>query len=199
MPETTTDVIDTLSGIAPGSRLDTLRQRRPITRDYAQKSYKALFEPYGVEDVSPAERFAVAVFVSGLHGQKETAQFYAEKLRDVTGGAAIEEAVAAAREQGAASGPFGSYPAGPLEVENTEGLVYRLPPALAQSLGRRLTSALEHAHLLVFHPRDARSADIGRLLQSGWSANGVVTLSQLVAFLAFQTRVVTGLRALAAA
>ena len=37
------------------------------------------------------------------------------------------------------------------------------------------------------------------MVDAGWSADGIVTLSQLVSFLAFQQRVVTGLRALAAA
>jgi uncharacterized protein YciW len=33
---------------------------------------------------------------------------------------------------------------------------------------------------------------------AGWSADGIVTLSQLVSFLAFQVRVVAGLSVLAA-
>ena len=37
-----------------------------------------------------------------------------------------------------------------------------------------------------------------RLEDAGWSATGIVTLSQLVAFLAFQLRVVAGLTALQA-
>jgi CMD domain protein len=66
-------------------------------------------------------------------------------------------------------------------------------------LGRRLTAALEHAHLLVFHPRDASAAALQKLLDAGWSTTDIVTLSQLVSFLAFQIRVVAGLRTLAAA
>jgi CMD domain protein len=64
-------------------------------------------------------------------------------------------------------------------------------------LGERLSVALAHAHLLVFHPRDASPAALQSLLDAGWSSTEIVTLSQLVAFLAFQIRVVTGLRALA--
>ena len=66
-------------------------------------------------------------------------------------------------------------------------------------LGIRLTAALAHAHMLVFHPRDARAAALQELLDAGWSNTGIVTLSQLVAFLTFQIRTVVGLRALAAA
>jgi uncharacterized protein YciW len=57
---------------------------------------------------------------------------------------------------------------------------------------------LQHAHAPVFHPRDAGAADLQKLLDAGWSTTGIVTLSQLVAFLSFQIRVVAGLRALGA-
>jgi uncharacterized protein YciW len=51
--------------------------------------------------------------------------------------------------------------------------------------------------MLVFHPRDAAPASLQALLDSGWSTTDIVTLSQIVAFLSFQIRVVTGLRTLA--
>ena len=50
----------------------------------------------------------------------------------------------------------------------------------------------------MFRPRDAASADMKALLAAGWSDTGIVTFSQLVAFLSFQVRVVTGLRVLGA-
>jgi CMD domain protein len=65
-------------------------------------------------------------------------------------------------------------------------------------LGARLAAALEHVHLLVFHPRDASPADMQRLLDAGWSSTAIVTLSQLVAFLSFQIRTIAGLRTLGA-
>jgi uncharacterized protein YciW len=51
--------------------------------------------------------------------------------------------------------------------------------------------------MLVFHPRDAAPAALQSLLDAGWSTTDVVTISQIVAFLSFQIRVVTGLRVLA--
>jgi uncharacterized protein YciW len=51
--------------------------------------------------------------------------------------------------------------------------------------------------MLVFHPRDAGPPDLQALLDAGWSTTEIVTLSQIVAFLAFQVRVVIGLRTLA--
>ena len=53
-----------------------------------------------------------------------------------------------------------------------------------------MTAALAHVHMLVFHPRDASPASLQALLDAGWSNTGIVTLSQLVAFLAFQIRTV---------
>jgi CMD domain protein len=194
----TPDIINTLAGIKPGSSLDTIRARRLQARDNAQKSYLSLFEPIDTGDVSLLERAAVAAFVTGLHGESPVAAFYREKLAASAGGAALLEAIEAEIARGKTSGPYGSFPAGPLSVENTAGLIYRVSAASKSVLGIRLVAALEHAHLLVFRPRDAASTDMKALLAAGWSNTGIVTFSQLVAFLSFQVRVVSGLRTLAA-
>lgn len=199
MTDTTSDIIDLLSGTQPGSSLDAVRARRPVTREYAQKSYLALFEPVSTEDASLAERFAIATFVAISHGETGTADFYASKLAATNGGDAVLAAVRAVAAEAATSGPYGSYPAGPLSAEDTAGLVYKVSAPFASTLGKRLTAALEHAHLLVFHLRDAKPAELGKLLDAGWSTTGIVTFSQLVSFLAFQIRVVAGLKVLAAA
>ena len=80
MPGTDTDVIDALVGIEPGSPLDAIRARRPEARNQAQASYRALFAPEEPGDVTAHERFAVAAFVTGLHGDAGIAAFYAERL-----------------------------------------------------------------------------------------------------------------------
>jgi CMD domain protein len=195
----TKDIIDTLAGIEPGSSLDAIRARRLQARDNAQKSYLSLFEPIDAGDVSLVERAAVALFVTGLHGESPVATFYREKLAGSVGGAALLEAIEVEITRGKTSGPYGSFPSGPLSVENTAGLIYRVSTASKSVLGARLVAAFEHAHLLVFRPRDAASTDMKALLAAGWSNTGIVTFSQLVAFLSFQVRVVSGLRTLAAA
>ncbi|MCA1470381.1 CMD domain protein [Bradyrhizobium sp. IC3195] len=195
----TQDIIDTLAGIEPGSTLDAIRARRLQARENAQKSYLALFEPIEAGDFSLAARAAVAAFVTGLHGQSPVAAFYRDKLAATADGAPLLDAINAEIERGKTSGPYGAYPAGPLSIENKAGLIYRVSAERKPVLGARLVAALEHAHLLVFHPRDAASADMKALLAAGWSSTGIVTLSQLVAFLSFQVRVVSGLRTLAAA
>lgn len=194
----TKDIIDTLAGIEPGSTLDAIRARRLQARENAQKSYLALFEPIDASDFSLAERAAVAAFVTGLHGESPVAAFYREKLAANAEAAALIEAIPAEIERGQTSGPYGAFPAGPLSIENKAGPIYRVSAKRKPALGARLVAALEHAHLLVFRPRDAASADMKALLDAGWSNTGIVTFSQLVAFLSFQVRVVSGLRTLAA-
>lgn len=198
MSDKSKDVIDQLVGVVPGSSLDAVRNGRPTARDNAQKSYEALFAPTDPGTVSLSERFALASVVAGLHRDAEIAKFYTSQL------AALAEAnlVAAIGDEvrrGETSGPYGRYPAGPLSAEDAPGIQHRVAEPNRRVLGARLSAALEHAHLLVFRPRDSSSAALQALLDAGWSTTEVVTVSQLVAFLAFQIRVVIGLRALAAA
>ncbi|MEE1613660.1 CMD domain protein [Microvirga sp. CF3016] len=192
------DVIDHLAGIRPGSSLDTLRAQRPQARENAQKSYLALFEPEFPGNVTALERYAIATFVAGLHRQSHVTGFYAASLQRL-GHPRLTDVISAEVARGSAEGPYGHYPQGPLTVEDKDGLVYQVSADNRESLGSRLAAALEHAHLLVFHPRDANPAALQKLLDAGWSTTDIVTLSQLVAFLSFQIRVVAGLRALAGA
>lgn len=193
------DVIDRLVGIEPGSHLDRIRAHREQARTHAQQSYLALFAPtppvFGHFEV--ADRFAVAAFVAGLHGQAEVARFYADALVEKGARAGVADAIASETQRGAAQGPYGRYPAGPLSAEDAAGPSYAVSEAGHAVLGEKLSAALAHAHLLVFHARDASAAALKSLLDAGWTSTEIVTLSQLVAFIAFQIRVVAGLRALA--
>jgi CMD domain protein len=198
MAGTEADVIDTLVGITRGSALDAVRARRPEARAHAQATYRALFTPAAPGDVTIEERFAVGAFVAGLHGDRAIAAFYAERLAADGTSATVGEAVDRAITAATGRGPYGRYPAGPLSREDVPGPVYHASDDTRRALGRRLTAAFEHAHLLVFHPRDASAVALQALLEAGWSTTGIVTLSQIVAFLSFQMRVVAGLRTLAA-
>jgi len=193
------DVIDQLVGIAPGDPLDRLRAQREQARLNAQQSYLALFAPTPPvpEGFDIADRFAIAAFVTALHEQPEVARFYAQRLAAQRARAGLAEAVADEAKRAAAKGPYGRYPAGPLSAEDTAGPSYAVADANREALGPRPSAALVHAQLLVFHPRDASPTALQALLDAGWSSTGIVTLSQLVAFLAFQIRVVAGLRTLA--
>jgi CMD domain protein len=190
------DIINQLAGIVAGSALDKARDNRPEAKKQAQASYDALFAPKDFGGFSSLERAAVAAFVAALHGRPETVDFYRALLIEAGGGPELQVAIASEATTAHAHGPYGHYPAGPLSRENSEGLKYAVTVSARHVLGPRLSSAFEHVHMLVYHPRDARPATLAAMLDAGWSTTDVVTLSQLVSFLAFQIRVVAGLMAM---
>jgi CMD domain protein len=194
----TSDIIDILAGIEPGSSLDGIRARRLQARENAQKSYLALFKPVDFGDVAAAERYAVAAFVAGIHSEPAATGFYFAKLTKTADKLAWADALKAEIDRARTEGPYGAFPAGPLSVEDKAGLIYRVGADGQRALGARLAAVLEHAHVLVFRPRDASPAAVQALLDAGWSTTAIVTLSQLVAFLSFQVRAVAGLRTLGA-
>jgi CMD domain protein len=192
------DLIDQVLSIAPGSRLDLLRRHREVARENIQKAYIALFEPLDTSSVSLVERLAIASFVAGLHGQLVLGDHYAHLLAVTEGGPGISALITAEIERGQTHGPYGRYPEGPLTSEDKLGPIYSVGGDNQKLLGDKLSAALVHAHLLVFRPRDASREALEALLDAGWTTEGIVTISQLISYLAFQTRIVEGLTALAA-
>ncbi|MDY0910195.1 CMD domain protein [Microbacterium sp. CFBP9034] len=195
MTSQTIDVVDDLTGLRPGAPLDAVRRRRPVTRDQLQASFEALFSPVDDSEFPVAERALVAAFATRVTTDDETSAAYADRARRADperAEAVLEEASAAAT-----AGPFGAYVEAGLQGESTDGARYEPGPATRDLLGDRLAAALAHAHLLTARPREASAPALDRLLDAGWSIDGIVTLSQLVSFLAFQQRVAAGLRVLA--
>ena len=185
------DIIDELVG----SPLE-LRKRRPITKDQAQKSYEALFLNVKDSGFSLKDRFAIATFVSRLHGFDSAINFYENELKKLQPD--WVEVIQEAADSAKSTGPFGKYPDGPLTKENTAGKSWSADAEVKNSLGEKLATALNHSHILVFHPRDSEPTHLEALKQAGWSNDEIVTLSQLVAFLSFQLRLALGLQALSA-
>ena len=192
------DVIDTLAGIVPGSPLDAIRNQRLQARQHAQASYDSLFKPQSEADASKLERTAIACFVAGLHGRPEMEAFYGTALAEADAPAAWKGAISAAVAAAKGQGPYGHYPKGPLSAEDKAGPVFKMGAAERAALGPKLAAAFEHTHMLVFHPRDAAPPYLQALIDGGWSTTGIVVISQLVAFLSYQIRVVAGLRVLQA-
>jgi CMD domain protein len=188
------DIIDELAGVAPGGRVDTLRRARPETRAQSQASYDALFAPVDEAEASLAERRLVAAFVTRLAADEATARHYSALAHQAD--PALATAIAGEAAAASTSGPYGDYAEAGLQAENANGARYRASGAVRDQLGERLTAAIEHAHLLVYRPREASGDAIRALVDAGWSTDGIVTLSQLIAFLSFQQRVISGLRVL---
>lgn len=190
------DVVDELVGIAPGSTLDAIRRARPQQRAHSQIAHDALLDPLPSSRAHvPVEvRDAVAVYVCALHEAPALVARYGARLRPD-----LRDDVLALAARTATPGPYGVYDASTLAQESVEGVVARVRPEERERLGQRLAAALEHAHLLVLRPREASAEDLQRLLDAGWDTTAVVTLSQLVSYLAYQVRLVHGLGVLAAA
>ena len=107
------DAIDRLAGVEPGSFLDAIRRRKPVTRDNAQASFDALLDPADVQEMTAAERAAVAYFVAGLHQDEAGLAFYRERLARTA--PAMIAALDAEMGRAAGSGPYGRFPAGTAE------------------------------------------------------------------------------------
>jgi CMD domain protein len=198
MTESVPDIVDTLAGIAPGSPLDAIRAKRPQARANAERSYRELFEPKSADGLPLRERLAVAAFVAALHRAEPTAGHYAALLAERIGDAALSTAIAEAASAGAGHGPYGHYPSEALKAEDRDGPTWAADAKVSGVAGPKLAAALAHAHMLVFHPRDSSPAALQALIDSGLTTTEIVTLSQIVAFLSFQIRVIDGLRLLAA-
>lgn len=188
------DLIDLLAGILPGDPLSGVRDLRTQARHNAQRSFSALLEPEDAGSFPLRERYAIALFVAQLHRFTAAEAFYADVLGDEA-----PELVAVIRglaEQSAARGPVGAYREPGLHGESILALPWEADTVAQGALGERLAAAFEHTHLLVFRPREASPEALAALVEAGWSADDIVSLSQLVAFLTFQLRAAWGLRAL---
>lgn len=182
-----------------------LRLPRATAAAQAQRSHELLLLDPPAESlrhVDLHERHAVALFTALLHRSEVAAQLHRQSLlaHGAPHGADLADAItalAARALQLQPRGPWGFYPKGPPRSEAQVSAALQLTDAEAQLLGPRLAAALVHAYLLVQHPRDAAPRALQRLVDAGWSSTGIVTLSQLVAFLAFHLRVVHGLRVVA--
>jgi alkylhydroperoxidase domain protein/CMD domain protein len=168
---TSDDIISTLAGVAPGSPAAELRAQRPEAMQHAQGSYTALFDPAERVGLSAVERFAIALRVAAIHAATEAADHYRQRLLEA--GASPPIVAAAALEDAGA----GSQP----DPE--------VPP--------RIQAILRHADLLSTHPVDATPDDLQALADAGLATVEIVVLSQIVAFVSFQVRVVAALQLIA--
>lgn len=176
-----TNIIDVLAGV-------TLPERaaRPEAVANAERSFEALFESSLLIDVPVNHRYATAAFIAGISGDARAFDFYADLLSDED--EALVDVVASAVEVGRSTGPYsgGDF----VLFGGAEGV---------DGLDAKLAAAFDFAHLLTFHPKDASPAAIGHLQEVGYTETGIVSLSQLISFVAFQLRVAHGVRVLAGA
>ncbi|EPF16816.1 Uncharacterized protein conserved in bacteria [Cedecea davisae] len=136
-----------------------------------------------------------------------------ERLADITPGSALAEArktreAATAHAQGSYDALFGELSASGLTLAERLHLARRVAEwhddaQLAEHYAERLAGkaaserfeqALDHAERLSFQPVQATPNDVQALSEAGFSEEEIVTLSQIIGFVAFQTRLLRGLR-----
>jgi len=156
------DVIDIAAGIAPGSARDQLRAERADIRKHAKGCQGALFAPSDDAGLTPAERYAVALWVARLDGSDALARLYRDGLIAEAGHDLVAQA----------------------ETD---------PEAHP-----RLRRLLDHAALLTAEPARATPEHLAALAEVGLSTRAIVVLSQLIGYVSFQTRLVSGLNLLSA-
>ena len=193
-------LIERLAGVAPGSPVGRAFRARPEARAQSERSYQLLLFPEVAGPVSLLERRAVAAFVAALQDEPETRAHFLALLRQTDAAPApLARLIAHEADGSAHPGPYGAFPEGPLSAESLDGPVYVVDDATRLELGERLSAALEHAHLLALHPRDAGPEALEALLRAGWTRDGIVVLTQVIGLVSFQVRVVAGLRSYLAA
>jgi CMD domain protein len=77
-----------------------------------------------------------------------------------------------------------------------EALVAPVEHPSAGDASARLAALLRHADLVASAPGRATQADLRRLEAQGFTSRDIVAVSQLIAFVSFQTRLLAGLRIL---
>lgn len=164
----TTDTIDAILGVDPGSPIAQLRASKPELAQQLQDYYLAIFDPTtaSAEQLSLRDRALVAVRVAVHTGSTSVEDWYADLAR--------------------ANGASAS------EVERVTDLTntWSSPTPLA--------AALQHADLLTASPASSTADDLQRLKDAGFTPAGIVSLSQTIAFVSYQLRLIAALRALGA-
>ncbi|MGO3884956.1 MAG: CMD domain protein, partial [Mycetocola sp.] len=177
-----------------GHNGEPIRSPRPTVRDNLNEVVDALFSPVAGDAAFPvADRLIVALYVATLHGDSAAIGWFAEAAEAAGVAKGIEDETIELAEAHLTTGPYGSYD-GPLRGESVDGPAVEVPRASV--FGIKLGAGLEHAHRVLFHPRDVVSDHLRALSDAGWSTDQIVILTQLVSVLTFQLRIAQGVRAI---
>ncbi|MEA2514811.1 MAG: hypothetical protein QOF33_4033 [Thermomicrobiales bacterium] len=162
----TTDVINSILGAADGGTIVALRNQKPALVDELQAYYLALFEPDAAS--------AVALPLVDRY-------LIAVRVASHSGSTAVAN----------------WYANLALEAGIGEDTLARLRDvATPWSDQTPLGAAMRHADLLTTRPSAAEAAHLQTLKEAGYSPAGVMSLSQVIAFVSYQLRLIAGLRAL---
>lgn len=164
----TDDLIDRLVGLVPGSSTYAARHQREKVAVATQGSYDVLFDP-ALPDLSLTERLLVALYACRLTPAPELAAHYRDRLQQTQAEAALIQIAESGVPQDA------------LRINQP-----------------RLAAMLDFTRKLIEKPVEGDKAALLALPAAGISTPAVVALSQLIAFLSYQVRLVAGLKAMKA-
>ena len=176
---------DTLAGIAglDAARAAALTGHRPAVGAAAEASLSALLDVADGDEapgLDRATRLLSAARAAHVDRSRELLDYYLELLAE-------EDGAADGGADGGADGAAVDVHA--LVTGGADG-------AAGRGASRRLRALLRHVDLLVLRPAAATPDDVDALVVAGWSIPEVVVLSQIVAFVTYQTRVAAGLAVL---
>ena len=161
----TIDAIDRILGVSAAGRIAEIRQQKPQLAAELQAYYQAIFEPTAAS--------ARALPVTDRY-------LVAVRVGSFTRSAAIVDWYARLAEAAGVSA----------------GIIAQAKDVAAPWTEESgLGAAIRHADLLTTRPSDSRRSDLQALKDAGLSPAGILSLSQTIAFVSYQLRLIAGLRA----
>ncbi len=169
-----TDLIDALVGLEVGSNTYAARHFRDEVLTGTQESYEALFD----RDLTlPIEtRYLVALYASLLSNAKELSEHYLAQIQSEVSSKGISEGIN--------------------EAIDEKTLQAVLNNDLSQISDPALKAILLFTRTLTLNPIEGDQNALLSLQNAGISTPDSITIAQLIAFLSYQIRLVTGLKAM---
>lgn len=178
------DTIDLVTALTPDDARYQMRHAREKIARHTQLSELALFDP-AIDDISVGERLFAAWYAASLSGVPAVAGLYRRRI-DVMDGNEPAQAPMATLD---ALAPEESAPSSASVRADGANDVARIA-------GKRFGAIATHTILLADAPVLAEPHHIQHLQQAGFTTRAIVVLSQLIAFVAYQTRVVAMVNAM---
>jgi uncharacterized protein YciW len=165
-PVETRDTIDAILLVQPESAIAALRAEKPVLAAQDQAYYEAIFQP------TPASAAEFSLRDRALVAVRVASHTRSDAVADWY--------ATLAASQGATAN----------EIEQVRDLTN------AWSTPTTLGAAIRHADLLTTAPASATAQDLQNLKDAGFTPAGILSLSQTIAFVSYQLRLIAGLRAL---
>lgn len=171
MSETAASTLDAIDAILgeAGPRVRELRSQKPELADQLQAYYRAVFEP----DADSAAALPLA-----------DRGVIAVRVASHTGSSAVADWYAGIAESAGA---------------DAATIARARDVSRPWTEATPLAAAIRHADMLTTRPVAAQPGHIAALKEAGFTPAGIMSLSQVVAFVAYQVRLIAGLRALGGA